>query len=255
MISKIKNPYLSVIIPCYNELENLKRGVLNQVKDYLNKQTYTWEVIISDDASTDGSSEFVEKFTSQAPRFIHLKNKKGGKAFALKSGVENAHGKYVLFSDMDQSTPISEFVKFQPLLASNADIVIGSRGYKRENFPLIRKIGSPLFLTLRRLILLPSIRDTQCGFKCFKTSVAQKVFAKLQVFKRERGTGWAVGAWDVELLFVADKMHYKINEVTVNWRNEDTSTSKGQQFTKESIDMLKELIRVRKNDLLGKYGQ
>lgn len=244
---------LSVIIPCYNELENLKRGVLNQVADYLKKQDFSWEVLISDDASTDGSFEFVEKFVQKNPGFKLLKNEKGGKAFALKSGIEKAKGEYVLFSDMDQSTPISEFEKFRPLIKKGAEIVIGSRGYKRENFPLLRRIGSPLFLTFRRLVILPRIRDTQCGFKCFKTTVAKEVFGKLQIFNRARGSGWKVGAWDVELLFVADKLDHKISEITINWRNEDTSTSKRQQFLKESIEMLKEVVRVRRNDILGRY--
>jgi glycosyltransferase involved in cell wall biosynthesis len=245
--------FLSVIIPCYNELENLKRNVLSDVEKYLNKQIFSWEVIISDDASTDGSFELVEKQIGNNPNFRHLKNAKGGKAFALKSGVEAARGEYVLFSDMDQSTPLAEFEKFKQYLSTGADIVIGSRGYKRENFPLIRKIGSPIFLTFRRLVILPGVRDTQCGFKCFRTNVAREVFKKLQIFKRERGSGWRVGAWDVELLFVANKIKYKINEVTVSWRNEDTSTSKQQQFVKESIEMLREVLRVRTNDILGKY--
>ena len=247
--------FLTVIIPCYNELENLKRGVLDQVEKYLKDQPFSWEVIISDDASTDGSAELTQKLINQKPGFRLIKNQKGGKAFAIKSGIEGAKGKYVLFSDMDQSTPLTEFKKFEPFLAKNADLVIGSRGYKRENFPLLRRIGSPLFLTFRRLIILPRVKDTQCGFKCFKTAVARKVFSLLTIFKRSRGSGWRVGAWDVELLFVSQKLGFHINEVPVIWRDQDTSTSKERKFVGESVEMLKEVLRVRKNDLAGKYDQ
>jgi dolichyl-phosphate beta-glucosyltransferase len=249
-----KNIYLSVIIPCYNELQNLKRGVLKDVEKYLKKQNFTWEVLISDDASTDGSSEYIEQFLIAKPQFRHLRNPKGGKAFAIKSGVEQAQGKYVLFCDMDQSTPIVEFDKFFPHLKKGDDVVIGSRGYKRENFPLVRRIGSPIFLTFRRLLILPHLRDTQCGFKCFSTAAAKNILDRMQIFKRQRGIGWRVGAWDVELLFVADKLKYSIVEIPVNWRNEDTSTSKQQKFVQESVEMIKEIFRVKGNDIMGKYN-
>lgn len=245
--------YLSVVIPCYNELENLRRGVLSEVTSYLSRQDSDWEVIISDDGSTDGSFEFVEKYIKGKRHFVHLRNLKGGKAFALGTGVEKAKGKYVLFTDMDQSTPIGEFDKFKDWLERGYDIVIGSRGFKRENYPFIRKIASPIFLLVRRVLILSNIRDTQCGFKCFRTEVVKKVFSKLEVFRRQRGSGWRVGAWDVELLFVAQRMKFLIKEVTVDWRYLDTSTSKQRKFTQESLEMLKEIFRVRKNDLLGRY--
>ncbi len=247
--------YISVIIPCYNELENLKRGVLDEVHAYLSRQNYSWEIIISDDASTDGSFEFVEKYVKGKRGFIHLRNKKGGKAFAVKSAVEIASGKYVLFTDMDQSTPIKEFEKLKPFLDQGKEIVIGSRGFKRENFPILRKIASPLFLTFRRLLILPGIRDTQCGFKCFKKESVKLIFGYLSVFRRPRGQGWRVGAWDVELLFVAANKKMKIEEVTVEWSDTDTSKSKERQFIQESIEMLKEVVRVRINQFTGFYDK
>lgn len=245
--------YLSVIIPCYNELENLKRGVLSQVERYLSRQNFAFEVIISDDASTDGSTEYIKEFIKGRKNFKHIQNPKGGKAFAIKSGVEGSSGDYVLFADMDQSTPISEFDKFIPLLKDGYNVVIGSRGFKRENFPLLRKIASPLFLLFRRFLILPRIRDTQCGFKCFEKTAASKVFRQLYVFKNKRGKGWKVGAWDVELLYIALKLGYRLAEVTVDWSDTDTSTRKQRKFVEESIEMIKEVIRVRLYDLLGRY--
>lgn len=245
--------FLSIVIPCYNELENLRRGVLSEVASYLSRQDFDWEVIISDDGSTDGSFEFVEKYIKGKMHFVHLRNIKGGKAFALRAGAEKAKGRYVLFTDMDQSTPIGEFDKFKKPLGEGVDIVIGSRGFKRENYPFFRKVASPVFLLIRRALILPNVRDTQCGFKCFKTEVVKMVFSKLEVFRRQRGFGWRVGAWDVELLFVAQKMNFLMKEVTVDWRNIDTSTSKQRKFIQESLEMLKEIFRVRKNDLTGSY--
>lgn len=245
--------YLTIVIPCYNELANLKRGVLKEVDDYLKRQKFSYEVIISDDASSDGSREFVESFVSNNPHFRLLKNTKGGKAFALKSGVEQAQGKYVLFTDMDQSTPLREFNKLKPFLDQGFEVVIGGRGFKRENSPILRQIASPVFLLLRRILILRRIHDTQCGFKSFRTKEVKEIFKHLSVFKHGRGKGWRVGAWDVELLFVAGKMGKKIKEVTVEWSDTDASTSKERKFISESVEMLKEILRVRLNDLRGKY--
>jgi glycosyltransferase involved in cell wall biosynthesis len=249
------NTYITIIIPCYNELENLKRGVLQEVEDYLKAQSFSWEVIISDDASTDGSYEFVKGYIKGKKSFSLLKNTKGGKAFAVKSAVEKANGMHVLFTDMDQSTPLKEFSKLKPYLDKNFEVVIGSRGFKRENFPLLRKIASPLFLLFRRCLILPQIRDTQCGFKSFNTQSVIKIFDKLSVFKRERGSGWRVGAWDVEMLYVASKMRMTIKEITVDWSDTDTSTSKERKFLHESVEMLKEVLRVRYRDILGEYDK
>jgi dolichyl-phosphate beta-glucosyltransferase len=112
-------PKISVIIPCYNEKENLKRGVLDQVEKYLRKQDYPSEVIISDDESTDESIKFVDKFKKYHPRFKLLKNKHGGKPFALRSGYRKSKGEIILFTDMDQSTPINQLDKLLPFLKKN----------------------------------------------------------------------------------------------------------------------------------------
>ncbi len=247
------NTYLTVIIPCYNELANLRRGVLEEVETYLTKQDFDWEVIISDDYSTDGSREYVSNAIKTKKGFSLLENSKGGKAFTIKSAVDIARGKFVLFSDMDQSTPIRELDKLKPYLTDGFDVVIGSRGFRRENFPILRKIASPLFLLFRRFLILPQIKDTQCGFKLFKLEVAREIFRHLFVFRRERGIGWRVGAWDVELLYVTLKKGFKLKEVTVDWSDTDTSNSKERKFIQESIEMLKEVARVRINDLLGRY--
>lgn len=244
---------ISIIIPCYNEAENLKKGVLEEVSQYFKTQNYNWEVIISDDESTDESWNLVEDFIKGKNNYIHLKNKHGGKPFAVRSGLEKARGEWVLFTDMDQATPINQLDKLKSNF-NHFDIVIGSRGIKRKNFPLYRKIASFLFLSFRRLILLGDILDTQCGFKSFKKEVVIKIFPKLEVFRKNiNAKGWRVSAYDVELLFLAEKSGFKIKEVPVMWEDRDAAKKKNRSFIKESLEMFKELIRVRLNDIKGLY--
>ncbi len=245
-------PFLSVIIPCYNEEKNLKRGVLDEVEDYLQKQKYQSEVIISDDESTDGSLPFIKNHLQKHPRFRLLENKHAGKPFAIRSGIKKANGEIILFADMDQSTPINEFDKFLPFFKKGVEIVIGSRGQKREGFSLLRLIGSNVFRLIRQRLLLKNIVDTQCGFKAFKNKVAEGLFSRLLIFKEAKKIkGWKVGAFDVELLFIAQKKGYKIAEVVVNW--EDKDVGKKKKYFKESKEMLTEILRVKFNDLKGKY--
>ncbi len=249
--------YLTIVIPCYNEEENLKTDVLKEVYDYLSKQTYSWEVLISDDGSTDNSMEIVEKFTKDHQGFDVLKNKHGGKPWAVWKGIEAAKGEIVIFTDMDQSTPIKEVEKLLPFFDKGYKVVIGSRGLKREGFPLIRQLMSLGFRVVRGAFMLPTINDTQCGFKAFKTKVAKEVFPKLQFFQEidKEVEGWKVTAFDVELLYIVKKWGYKIKETVVEWKDRDLATGKMKNFTKESSEMVKEILRVRLNDLKGGYNR
>ncbi len=249
-----KKIFLSVVIPCYNEEANLKQGVLAQVGSYLKKQSYSWEVIISDDGSTDNSGRLVQEFVKKHPGFILLKNQHGGKPYAVWQGIKKARGEVVLFTDMDQSTPIKEVAKLLSYFDRDFEVVIGSRGIKRKGTPFYRQLAALIFLSLRRLLLLPNIRDTQCGFKALKTKVAQELFPKLSVLENwQQASGWRVTAFDVELLYLAQKLGYKIKEVEVAWQDEDVATGKNKNFIKESRQMLEQIISVKKNDWRGKY--
>ena len=135
-------PHLSVVIPCYNEENNLKAGVLSRVEKYLKSQKYTWEVIISEDDSTDGSLRFVKKFVRGRPKFRLVENKHGGKASALKGGIKAAKGKLILMTDMDQSTPLREIEKLLPWFEKKYEVVIGSRGLVRKGAAWYRKLMS-----------------------------------------------------------------------------------------------------------------
>ncbi len=249
------NIYLSVVIPCYNELQNLKNGALSDLDKYLSKQDFSYEIIISDDQSNDGSIDYVQKHTSS---HIHLlKNAHGGKAFALRAGLHKSQGTYTLFTDMDQSTPIDQVNKLIKYADFGFPVVIGSRGNQRKNSSIWRKLASNLFGIFRRSLLLSQIKDTQCGFKLVQTDIAKDIFSKMMIFDQTHSAkGWTVAAWDVEFLFLAQKFKHPIKEVPVKWEDNDLSTSKertAQKFIKESIDMLKQILRVRLNDLKGRY--
>jgi len=252
---------LSVIIPCYNEQKNLEAGVLDEVYQYLVQQTCAWQVIIVDDESTDDSKSLVAAFIEDKENFYLFDIPHGGKPAAVWAGIQKARGEIVLFTDMDQSTPIGELSNLMPWYEKGFDVVIGSRGMTREGFSLLRKLGSVAFRTLRSLFLLRGINDTQCGFKSCRRQAALEVFPRLQFFKqKEKPGGWKVSAYDVELLYLMDKVGYRIKEVVVEWSNRDQSDTKSQtgeltQYLNESIDMAKEILRVRVNQRKGLYDE
>lgn len=251
--------FLSVVIPSYNETENLKQGVLDEVKNYLSQQKYSWEVIISDDGSPDQQSKILARdFCDRNKSFVFLENDHTGKPFAVWSGIKKTSGEIVLFTDMDQSTPISEVEKMLPLFSQDFDIAIGSRGVERKKFSLFRRLASMVFREFRRSLLLTEIIDTQAGFKALRTEVAKEIFPLLQVIRSDKSktSGWKVTSFDVELLVAAERRGYKIAEVPIFWEDRDLSEGKSRgtgKFIQESIDMIKEIIRVKINDLRGFY--
>lgn len=244
--------FLSVVIPCYNEEENLRTGVLEKVAEFLEKQTYGWEVIISDDGSSDRSLSLIREFIKNHRGFKILENKHSGKPYAVKNGILKSAGEYILFTDLDQSAPIGEVNKLLPFFKKDYEIVIGSRGTVRENAPWFRKLMAVVFLTIRRLFILQDIIDTQCGFKCFKNKVAKEIFSNLKIYakKGKEISGGRVTAFDVEVLFLAKKWGYQIKEVPVTW--EYVATRK-IDYVKESISMVQETFRVLLNNWQGLY--
>jgi|SRR3989344_813906 len=252
--------YLSVVIPSYNETENLKRGVLNEVRDYLAKQSYSWEVIVIDDESPDEEARNLARiFCEQNSGFKYLQARHSGKAMSIYQGVQIANGEIILFTDMDQSTPISELEKMLPKYNEGYDIVIGSRGIERKNSSSFRKFASFIFRSFRNIVLSSNIVDTQAGFKTLKISVARELFPLLSVVKNSGlAKGWTVGAFDVELLVIASIRGYKIGEIPIAWEDRDESVAKAKErkqgkFVKESLDMAKEVLRVKYNMLMGRY--
>lgn len=247
--------HLSVIVPCYNEHENIERGVLSQMTDFLAAQPFASEIIVSDDGSSDDSLRLVQEFAQTHPGVRVLANPHKGKPFALRTALGAVQGDIVLLTDMDQSTPLREVTRLLPYLEQDYGIVIGSRGAERKNSPFVRKLASRIFRSFRKSLILRDIDDTQCGFKAARRDVLCLLFERLQVFREmdQNVSGWRVTAYDVEMLFVAEKLGHRIKEVPVQWQQEDVTRGKQKSFVRESREMLGEVLRVKWNDMQGAY--
>ena len=248
------NPYLSVVVPCFNEENNIKKGVVKLMTDYLSRQKYTWELLIMDDNSTDNSVKLLESLTKGQKNVFVYKEPHRGKGGTVISGMLKAKGEFIVFDDMDQATPINQLERVLPKLEAGYDIAIGSRsGRKGANF--IRKIMALGFMVVRTVILRLPFKDTQCGFKAFKKKVAKPIFEKMKVFNdKQIVKGSAVTAgFDLELLYIARKLGFKISEVPVEWEEKGNRGSSGVNPIKDSWEGLRDLIKVRINALQGKY--
>ncbi|MCD6303418.1 MAG: glycosyltransferase, partial [Planctomycetes bacterium] len=211
-------PYLSVIIPAYNEARRLGPA-LEQIRSYFQRTGLTAEVIVVDDGSTDGTGDVVRRFEPGPLAVRCLRNRVNrGKGYSVRRGMRRARGRLLLMTDADQSTPIWEVEKLLPLIERGAEVVIGSRDAPGSRLEppqgwLRRAMGWVMRFARRRL-MLRDIRDTQCGFKLFTRRAARAIFA------RQRTCGFA---FDVEVLLLARRMGLAIREVGVLWRNDPDS--------------------------------
>jgi dolichyl-phosphate beta-glucosyltransferase len=245
--------YLSVVLPAYNEEKNIRLGVLDKVSRYLEHKTYSWEVIIVDDGSTDGTGELLDDFARMNKGFSVIHNAHMGKAATVTTGVLAAKGDNILFSDLDQATPIYEFEKILPFLRDGYDVVIGSRNYKREGAPFLRLFMARGFMFLRAALLgLKGIVDTQCGFKAFRKDAAKSIFNSLKLYEgQHKVSGSMVTAgFDIEVLFLAKKRGLKIKEVPVEWHY--VETRRVNPIT-DSLQGLMDIVRIRLNAWKGRY--
>lgn len=259
-MSKVQTPYLSIVIPSYNELKNINRGVLDGISAFLKTYPHTWEVVFTDDGSLDGTPDKIEDFIDQHQHigngeFRLLKNIHAGKGPTVQAGMLAARGTWRLFTDFDQSTPLYEVEK---LLSFTEDypIVIGSRegkGSKREREPLHRHVMGRGFNLLVQMLAIPGIHDTQCGFKLFQGEVTERLFPLMHVYgKQEERQDAFTGAFDVELLYLARKHHYPIKEVPIEWHHNETDRVNP---IKDSLRMLRDILKVRVADFTGAYRQ
>lgn len=251
-----KTPYLSVVIPSYNEEKNLRRGVLDEVLSYLKKQKYDWELLLSDDGSSDDTPKNLDAFAKKDARITVIHNPHAGKGPTVQAGMLAAKGEKRLFTDFDQSTPLSEVEELLNLSDQGYDVVIGSRevvGAKRDDEPWYRHMMGRGFNMLVRSLAVPGIMDTQCGFKLFNADAGKTLFSRLYVYGNAGPRHDAfTGAFDVELLFLARKYGYKIKEAPVIWHHHETDRVSP---VKDSLRMLKDIIRVRITELRGLYPQ
>ena len=245
---------ISLIVPCYNEEVNIQKGVLDKIGNYTQNDQRFSEVIIVDDGSSDSSKAVIEnKYLKSYPKFHLIQNSHQGKAFAVLTGIKQAKADYIIFTDIDLATPIEEVEKLIAKTKEGAQIVIGSRNNSRAGAPLLRKIMAKGFIFIRNIIIgLKGIKDTQCGFKLFEKRAALEIIDKLQVFHNNRiAKDSSVSAgFDIEFLFLGQKLGYKIVEVPVVWRHVET---KNVNFIRDTIETLRDIFKIKLLDLQGKY--
>lgn len=254
MITNMAMPFLSVIIPSYNEIKNLKRGVLNELVDYLKSQNYTYEIILSDDGSTDGTAPALDTFAKKHDHVRVLHNQHAGKSPTVTAGMLEANGEWVLFSDFDQSTPISEVEKLFQYKETHS-VIIGSReiaGARRDKEPWYRHLMGKGFNLVVQVLTVRGIKDTQCGFKLFKQETVRPLFGQLYVYSPKRRMRDAfTGAFDVEVLFLAQRQGFAIKEVPIHWKHAPTERVSP---IKDSVRMFRDVLRIRVAAIRGKYG-
>ena len=206
-------PYLSVVIPAYNEQERLKRFVPGII-EFLQSKGQPFEIVVVNDGSQDDTAEVVRELSKKFPMLQLIDyHPNRGKGAAVKAGMLDACGQYVLFTDADQSTPITEVDKLLAKMErSGYDMAVGSRSMPgaRVEQPQAwyRALAGKLFGLGTRLFCIHGIHNTQCGFKAMKREVAQKVF-------RQVTSNSAI--FDIEMLVVATREGFRVAEVAVKW--------------------------------------
>ncbi len=235
--------FLSILIPAHNEEYRLPH-TLEQVFAYLENQSYTSEVIIIENGSTDRTFEVAQAFQQNYASLRVFQNEERGKGLAVKRGIREAQGEYIFLCDADLSMPAEEIPKFLPP-ACTSDIAIASReapGAIRYNEPYYRHLVGRVFNTLIRLLVLPDLQDTQCGFKCLRADLARKIFSSQTLF------GWA---FDVEILTIAHHRGYTIVEIPITWYYNPGSKIK---VLSDSFRMFLDLLSIRRNLHRGLYN-
>lgn len=247
-------PFLSVVIPAYNEETNIRLGALEKVSRFLDQQRYDWEVILVDDGSIDNTKRLLEEFVKSNRGFSVIANRHVGKAGTVVTGMLQAKGEIVLFTDLDQATPIRELNNVLPWFKKGYDVVIGSRNSSREGAPILRIMMARGFMFIRSALLgLQGISDTQCGFKAFKKNVAHDLFGRLKVYgnPKEISGSMVTAGFDIEVIYLAKKRGYTIKEVPVEWHYVET---RRVNPIHDSLQGLVDIFRIRINALKGYYS-
>jgi dolichyl-phosphate beta-glucosyltransferase len=238
-------PDLSIVIPAYNEQSRLGPTV-RDAAEYCRGEGRTFELIIVDDGSRDGTSAVGRRLAEEFPevRLIRLAANQG-KGYAVRSGVVNALGRTVLFADADGATPIAELRRLEAALGSGADIAIGSRALRshevRVQAKTYRRIIGRAFHRMVEFLADAGVEDTQCGFKLFRSAVAHDLFSRMRM------NGFS---FDVELLMMAKRRGYRVAEIPVNWSHQPGSKV---SLYWDSIRMATDLFRIRRLYLSGEY--
>jgi len=240
-------PKYSIVIPAFNESARIPATLVSVVA-CIRARHWPAEVIVVNDGSTDSTAQLVRDFARSAPEVRLLENPGNrGKGFSVRSGILQAQGEIVMFTDSDLSAPIEEAERLFAAIAGGADIAIGSRwlesGRQTHRQPLYRQVFGRCFNMVCRMVMNLPFADTQCGFKAFTRGAAQTVF-QLQTIER-----WG---FDPEILFIALKRGFRVVEVPVSWAHYERSR---MSYLKDGMQMLKELAIVGWNALTGRYSK
>ena len=237
-------PFLSVIIPAYNESGRII-ATLRSLSRYLLKQSFSWEVITVDDGSEDNTAEIVEQWSAGRDRFKLERIRHAGKGAAVRHGMLVAQGEYRFMCDADLAMPIGHLSDFLRYMSEGNDIVIGSRqiaGANRYDEPQSRHLLGRAFNKVVQMLAVRGFHDTQCGFKCFSAAAADALFPL------QRTTGWG---FDVELLFLAKKQGMRVLEIPIDWRHDSDSRLNPASA---GLNMLRDVLAVRWRSMLGRYS-
>jgi len=243
MGADLSKPFLSIIIPAYNEAQRLPPS-LEKIRTFLERQPYSSEVLVMENGSTDETLVVAQAYMAQMPNLqVHSVSERG-KGLAVRQGMLAAGGDYRFLCDADLSMPIEQINRFLPAQLGEVDVAIGSRevpGAQRYAEPEYRHRIGRIFNTMVRWLVLPGLQDTQCGFKCFSAEVAEAVFP-LQTLQGM--------SFDAEVLFIARKMGFVIQEVPIDWTFDPDSRVRLWQ---DSLRMAFDLLTIRWNALRGRY--
>jgi len=240
-------PELSVVIPVYNE-EKRVGATLRDGISFLRAQRLTAEILAVDDGSTDGTARVLRSFRRSLPRGVTLRllshGVNRGKGAAVRTGMLASKGRFTLYLDADNSTPLTEWSKVRPFLKDH-DVVVGSRAVDRSQVevrqPFYREAMGRIFNLMVQAVAVPGIRDTQCGFKAFRGDAARRIFQR-QTIERF--------GFDPEILFIARRLGCRLTEVQVKWINSPDSRV---HVFRDSARMLLELLTIRDNARRGRY--
>ncbi len=239
----LNSPFLSIVIPAHNEETRLPQ-TLEQVFAFLKSQAYSAEVLVVENGSSDHTYEVAEQFARLHPSLRVLRETARGKGLAVRRGMLEAKGEYRFMCDADLSMSIDQVNHFLPPATTGVDIAIGSReaaGAVRFDEPLYRHLGGRVINLTIRLLILPGLQDTQCGFKCFTAAAAE------QVFKMQTLAGWS---FDIELLYLARRLGLSVREIPIHWRfNAETKLSAVQ----DALRMVRDIFIIHRNALRGRY--
>lgn len=237
-------PFLSIVIPAHNEAERLPH-TLEQVFAFLPTQPWPAEVLVVENGSSDDTLAIARSFAARHPNLRVLQVETRGKGLAVRAGMLAAQGQYRFMCDADLSMPIEQVTRFlPPQIPSEVGVAYGSReapGSVRYDEPAFRHWGGRLINLLVRLLVLPGIQDTQCGFKCFRADVAEAVF------RRQMLTGIA---FDVEILYIAQHLGYTLREIPIDWYFDANSRIR---LWDDTLAMLRDLLHIRRNASQGRY--